>query len=313
MEKLKNKIEAILFSAGKKVAIDEIAKLAGTSTSMAHQVLTELKKNYRERDSSLMIIDEGSAWKIIVKDDFLPIVKKIVTETELTKTVMETLAVIAFKYPIKQSDLIKIRTNKAYDHLKELEEMGYITRQKHGRTKLIKLTHKFFEYFDLPEEKLKEQFRDFGSIAKAIEEKETEIERIKEEQLKKAQEEKQKDQKIEQEINLMDEGGHEVPLEVVNKSNEESEAAGTEEPKLGSLQMVDEPSEEEIEKERNRINSLKEEDNKKQEEKEEKEEESAEQQEEKEDIKKPQGIKLTPEQEEEADKKAEEMLHSEEK
>ena len=36
------------------------------------------------------------------------VVGKIVTETELSKTVTETLAVIAFKYPIKQSDLIKI-------------------------------------------------------------------------------------------------------------------------------------------------------------------------------------------------------------
>ena len=57
-------------------------------------------------------------------------VRKIVTETELTRSVMETLAVIAFKYPILQSDLIKLRTNKAYDHLVELEKSGYISRQK---------------------------------------------------------------------------------------------------------------------------------------------------------------------------------------
>ena len=125
MENLKHKIEAILFSAGKKVDIEEIAKLANTSTSMAQQAMNELKKDYSGRSSSLMLVDEGNAWKIIVKDEFTQIVKKIVTETELSKTIMETLAVIAFRYPIKQSDLIKIRTNKAYDHLRELEEMAY--------------------------------------------------------------------------------------------------------------------------------------------------------------------------------------------
>ena len=271
MENLKNKIEAILFSAGKKVNIEEIAKLANTSTSMAQQALNELKKDYSERPSSLMLVDEGNAWKIIVKDEFTPIVKKIVAETELTKTVMETLAVIAFKYPIKQSDLIKIRTNKAYDHLKELEEMGYITRQKHGRTKLIKLTQKFFEYFDLPEEKLRRQFKDFESIAKAIEEKETEIEKLKAEQLKKAQEEKQKDERIKQEIDLIDEEGHKVPLEITDEKSEET----TEEPKgrLGNLEVVDEPPEEEIEIEKERIEKIKEEDKKKHKEKKEKEEE----------------------------------------
>lgn len=302
MEKLKNKIEAVLFSAGKKISIEEIANLANTSTSMAHQVLTELKKIYSERDSGLMLAEEGNAWKIVVKDEFLHMVKKIVTETELTKTVMETLAVIAFKYPIKQSDLIKIRTNKAYDHLKELEEMGYITRQKHGRTKLIKLTQKFFEYFDLPEEKLKEQFKDFESIARAIEKKEAEIEDLKEEQLKKAQEEKQKDEIIKQEIDLIDKEGHKVPLEVVDEKTEET----TTKERLDNLEVVNEPSEEEIEKERERIEKIKEEDRKNQEEKKEKEEKTQKKE------KGETGIELKPEQEEEVKKRAEEILHPKE-
>jgi len=333
MENLKHKIEAILFSAGKKVTIEEIAKLANTSTSMAQQALNELKKDYSERASSLMLVDEGNAWKIIVKDEFTQIVKKIVTETELSKTIMETLAVIAFRYPIKQSDLIKIRTNKAYDHLRELEEMGYISRQKHGRTKLIKLTQRFFEYFDLPEEKVKEKFRDFESISKAIEEKESEIAAIKEEQLKKAKEEKQKDERIRQEIDLIDEQGHEVPLEVVDEIEEtskpesESKKVNSEpqkdEPtsavitqqnkelielkdskKASVLEVVDEPSEEEIEKERERLAKLKEEEKEEQEEKKEKEK--------KEKQKKKGvgiGVVLNSEQEDQVNKKVEEILH----
>jgi segregation and condensation protein B len=329
MSNLKNKVEAILFSAGKKVNIEEVAKLANTSTSMAHQALNELREAYEGRNTSLKVVEEGNAWKIIVKDEFLPIVKKIVTETELTKTVMETLAVIAFKYPIKQSDLIKIRTNKAYDHLKELEEMGYITRQKHGRTKLIKLTQKFFEYFDLPEEKLKEQFKDFESIAKAIEAKEEEIERLREEQLKKAQEEKQKDEKIKQEIDLVDEEGHKVPLEIIEKSSDTTTSAEPLEPKekLGTLEVVDVPPEEELERERRRIEEIKEEERKKQAEKKavevEKKIEDTEEQEQKgqeepqgearsAEGEKPTGIRLKPEQEEEVNKRVEEMLHPKE-
>ena len=90
-------------------------------------------------------------------------VRKIVTETELTRSVMETLAVIAFKYPILQSDLIKLRTNKAYDHLVELEKSGYISRQKYC-TNLIKLTDKFFKYFDLTEENLRENSRTLPAL-----------------------------------------------------------------------------------------------------------------------------------------------------
>jgi|TARA_B100001964_G_scaffold212615_1_gene248791 segregation and condensation protein B len=226
---LKNKLEALLFSSGRKMNMEELSKLSNAKPVDIQSSLTELKKEYDEKNSSVMLVNEGDSWKLTVREQFLPLVQKIVTETELTKTVMETLAVIAFKYPIKQSNLIKIRTNKAYDHLKELEEMGYITRQKHGRTNLIKLTQKFFEYFDLPEDKLKGHFNDFASIAKAIEDKEMQIEKIKHEQRAQAQEEKQKYESIEKE-------------------------------KLGNLEVVDESSEEEQEKERERIQKTKEED-----------------------------------------------------
>src|SRR3989338_6636829 len=176
---LKIKIEALLFSSGKKMLVEELAKLTRSDINNVREALQQLKWDYEQKNSSLMVVDEGSNWKITVKEEHLPLVKNIVTETEIRKTLMETLAVIAFKYPIKQSDLIKIRTNKAYDHLSELENMGYITRQKYGRTKLIKLTKKFFDYFDLPRDKLKEAFKGFEGIATAIEEKEGEIKKVK--------------------------------------------------------------------------------------------------------------------------------------
>ncbi|MBU0472250.1 MAG: SMC-Scp complex subunit ScpB [Nanoarchaeota archaeon] len=201
---LKNKLEALLFSSGRKMNIEELSRLVHARHEEIQDSLSELKKEYDEKNSSIMIINEGDSWKLTVREQFLSLVQKIVTETEISKTVTETLAVIAFKYPIKQSDLIKIRTNKAYDNLKELEGMGYITRQKHGRTYLIKLTQKFFEYFDLPEEKLKEHFNDFASIAKAIENKEQEIDAIKQKQKEDAEKESKKDEEIKKEVESLD-------------------------------------------------------------------------------------------------------------
>ena len=57
-----------------------------------------------------------------------------------------------------------------------MENSGFITREKSGRSKLIKLTPKFFEYFDIDPSKLKQKFTSAGDIEKAIEAKETEIE-----------------------------------------------------------------------------------------------------------------------------------------
>jgi len=231
--------------------VEELSKLVKAKPDEIQNTLEELKRDLDEKESSTMLVNEGSSWKLTVREQFLSLVQKIVTETELSKTIMETLAVIAFKYPIKQSDLIKIRTNKAYDHLKELEEMGYITRQKHGRTNLIKLTQKFFEYFDLPKEKLKEKFQDFGSIAKAIEEKEKDIETTKAEQKKRAEEEKEQDEKIKEGIEILDDETETYGDKGESEVEEDKE-------KLGDLEIVNEPSEEELEKERERLEELKE-------------------------------------------------------
>ncbi len=266
---LRNKLDALLFSSGRKMSLEELSKLARAGEDEVQSALQELKKEYDEKDSSTMLVNEGNFWKLAVREQFLPLVRNIVTETELSKTIMETLAVIAFKYPIKQSDLIKIRTNKAYDHLKELEEMGYITRQKHGRTNLIKLTQKFFEYFDLPEGNLREQFQDFQSIARAIEDKEKEIESIKEEQRRKATEEEQTDERIKEQIDSLDDENQEASEKMVSLEEEKPEITEYKE-KLGNLEVVDEPSEEELGKENERIREMREEDEQRLEEKEKK-------------------------------------------
>jgi segregation and condensation protein B len=176
-EELNEKIESVLFSSGRRMHVDELAKLCRTSVDNVTNALQGLQRHYEEKKSSLMLVEEGNMWKLTVREKYLPLVQKIVTETELPKSVIETLAVIAFKHPILQSELVKIRTNKAYDHVAELEEAGYITREKHGRTRKIKLTQKFFGYFDLPPEKMREAFAGFEVVEKAIEEKEKKLQK----------------------------------------------------------------------------------------------------------------------------------------
>ena len=159
---------------------EELCRLCRETPSNIATALSELKSQYEHTDSSLVLFEESNTWKISVREQFMHLVQNIVTETELSKALMETLAVIAFKYPVTQSEIIKIRSNKAYDHLNELEEAGYITRAKHGRTKKITLTQKFFNYFELPPDKLKEHFSKFEDIAKEIERKEKENQENKE-------------------------------------------------------------------------------------------------------------------------------------
>jgi len=320
---VKSKVEAILFSTGQRISLDEISKLSRSRREDVLSALKELQKEYEDKLSSLMLIEEGDFWKFTVRDHFIPIVRKIVTETELTKSVLETLAVIAFKYPIRQSDLIKIRTNKAYEHLVELEKSGYISRQKHGRTNLIKLTEKFFKYFDLTEEKLKDKFKDFESIARAIKEKEEEVDKIKEDQHKRAEELKKEDEKIKKEIEALDETEEEFeipletyktkPTEIVSEDYAKEGNLIVEKEKIGELEVVEEQKEK-SEKVLSKIQ-----DNRQIQIQEKEETKQIFKQHEKAQVKRQkkrieeQGIKLTPEMEKIVDEKVEKILGNEEK
>src|SRR3989344_9418001 len=139
------KVEAVLFAVGRDIAVEDVARFCKIAEDDAQRIITELSHYYNSNDeSALSLQQKGKFWKFTVKDTYLPLVTDLVQDTELDKSVMETLAVIAWRYPIVQSDLIKIRHNKAYDHLKMLEEREFIVKERFGRTYRIKLTPKFF-------------------------------------------------------------------------------------------------------------------------------------------------------------------------
>lgn len=158
MDATEKKVEAVLFAIGKEITTERLASLCSLTIEQANEITRKLQQEYDARDHSLRLIQKENGWKLTVRDEFIPLVSSIVASTELERPLMETLAVIAWKYPIVQSDVIKLRSAAAYDHMKALEEQGFIAKEKFGRTYKIKLTKKFFEYFDLPSEEAKQAF-----------------------------------------------------------------------------------------------------------------------------------------------------------
>ena len=165
-EELKRRLEALLFAAGRKVTIDELSNLCGVpSSGLIQQLLKEVKEEYEARDSPLLLTPETDGWKLTVREKYLDVVQRINPHTELSKQATETLSIIAWNQPIMQADVIAVRTTAAYDHIKELEEMGFITKVKHGRTFVLKITPKFFDYFDIPKkDSAKQIFKEIPQI-----------------------------------------------------------------------------------------------------------------------------------------------------
>ncbi len=165
MEDIKQKVEAVLFTTGKFLMVNEISNLAGISEDLVLQSINSLTEDYKQRETSLEIIRLGDKYKLNIKKEHMSLTSSLLKSTELEKPTQETLALIAFKQPIMQSLIIKMRGNTAYDHIKNLEQLEFITTEKKGRTRLIKLTQKFYDYFDIIPDQLKEKFDQFKFLA----------------------------------------------------------------------------------------------------------------------------------------------------
>ena len=109
--------------------------------------LSELIEDYNERDTAIHIVETAAGFQLKLKPEYHQKVTHYAASLEFSKSVLKTLAFIAYKQPIEQSKLIKYRTNKAYDDIKILLEEGFISKEPKGRTFLLRTTKKFLSYF----------------------------------------------------------------------------------------------------------------------------------------------------------------------
>ncbi len=153
---LKTGIEALLF-ATQGLNIEQLCSKTGSVKNKVLKALEELRKDYESRDSAFIITCDAGVWKLTVHSHHVSLVKDLIP-SEFPKSILETLAVIAYRKPVLQSEVVKIRGNKAYDHIKGLEKLEFIRLKKKGRTNEISLCDKFYDYFNTTPREVKESF-----------------------------------------------------------------------------------------------------------------------------------------------------------
>ena len=153
-ENLKN-LEAIFFVSGKFLSVSELISFSDLNIIIIQELLEKLKEKYDKQDSAIEIVEKSGLWKMDVRQEYVHIINKLATgSAEFSKAEQETLAIIAFKQPIKQSVIIKIRGNKAYDHIKKFADLNLLKKKKEGHTNILSLAEDFYDYFGVGEGKL---------------------------------------------------------------------------------------------------------------------------------------------------------------
>lgn len=150
------KVEAALFIAGRFLSLQELIMLTDINPVMLKEILHRLEKKYSL--GVLRLVNRTNSWKMDVAEKYYYLINKLATgDVEFTKAEQETLAIIAYKQPIKQSVVIKIRGNKSYDHIKKFRELGLVIAKRMGHTLDLSLSEEFYEYFNVHDKEPKEK------------------------------------------------------------------------------------------------------------------------------------------------------------
>ena len=150
---LTTKIEAVLYIKGRPVAKKNLSEITNADINLVENAIEELQRKYSDSKSALKINENKSSISLELKQSLNEFVEDLLP-AELKTAALRTLAVIAIKKKILQSDLILLRGSGAYEHIKELLDKKFIQkrRQKDGRSFWLSLSEKFYQTFAVSNE-----------------------------------------------------------------------------------------------------------------------------------------------------------------
>jgi segregation and condensation protein B len=145
------RVEAALYAAGRPLTVEEIMRVAGTSSERrATAVARELARTVNSALQAVEVAEyAGPRFAMQLKAQYTQTARKFATRPLLSRAALRTLSFVAFFQPISSSELVLRRSSTVYQHLKELEEVGFVASERQGRTNFYRTTGRFAEYFGL--------------------------------------------------------------------------------------------------------------------------------------------------------------------
>ncbi len=144
-------IEAALYVAGRPLDLERLGSVARVrSRKRVQKLARELAEGYGKRDTALEVLElEDGRFVMQLKAQYTPRVQRLAIRPLLTRGPLTTLSYVAYRQPVLQKQVADIRGRHAYGHLRQLEDLGLITRERAGRTSILRTTDFFADFFGL--------------------------------------------------------------------------------------------------------------------------------------------------------------------
>ncbi len=170
MEKLENKIEAILFVANKPLSAEYLAKQLEEEPGAILKALEGLASKHN--DTGIILLESKGLWQFATNSKYSAEVKNFLNaelREKLTDATIETLAIIAYRQPISRAEIEAIRGVNCQYSLRHLLIRGLIQKVPNpndARQNLYETTLEFLQHMGI-------------SSVKELPEFETLVEKIK--------------------------------------------------------------------------------------------------------------------------------------
>ena len=163
-EKIKSIIEAILFSAGRIVQLNELVLVLEQNEDDIVKIIKQMQDEYKVSNRGIEIIKVENGYQLATKKDLYEYIYPILdkrTKPNLSTAALETLSIIAYNPRITRAEIEAIRGVSADACVYKLLEYGLV--EEAGKTDLpgkpmsYKTTNDFLKMFgyssleDLPE------------------------------------------------------------------------------------------------------------------------------------------------------------------
>ncbi|ONI45003.1 SMC-Scp complex subunit ScpB [Candidatus Epulonipiscioides gigas] len=148
-------LEALLFFVGDLIRIKKLCELLEVTEKEIYLAMNKLNKMYKKYESGLRIIELENSFQMCTAPENMDIILKYKKKSKknfLTKTLLETLAIIAYKQPITRAQIENIRGVNSDSSVAKLMEYNLVEEAGRlpiiGRPILFATTTEFLRHFN---------------------------------------------------------------------------------------------------------------------------------------------------------------------
>ena len=153
---LKSAIEALLFSSGEPLSLQDLANYLEKKSKFIEIIIQEMMEEYTASNRGIKIICIKGSYQLVTKAKNADYIQKLLKKNKkqsLSQASIESLAIIAYKQPITRIDIDEIRGVKSESAIQRLIEKELIKEigrlEVPGRPILYGTTEEFLRQFEL--------------------------------------------------------------------------------------------------------------------------------------------------------------------